>query len=265
MEIKTNELKKSYQALKEQAEQSADSFYQLSMQLVGQRLDEDLKIREAQFNEAEKAAEDEYLNTLQDCANSFQEQIVQKKNELLEVHTELDNFKKKLNAAAEQARRQEELENQLDFHRVILSPKDEEEIKAFLSIENLIHDKRALRMFLWTNYYSKQVNAMAARVLGPNEVCGIYKITNIQTQQVYIGQAQNIRERFRQHCKTGGLNIDRPTTNKFYQNMVKYGLSNFTFELLEKCSRAELNEREKYWISFFESDTFGLNSTAGNS
>lgn len=46
--------------------------------------------------------------------------------------------------------------------------------------------------------------------------------------------------------------------------MQKYGPENFTFELLEKVSRDKLNEREMYWINFYKSKEFGLNSQKGN-
>lgn len=72
-------------------------------------------------------------------------------------------------------------------------------------------------MFLWSNYYSKRVNELMARVLGATDVCGIYKITNIETQQVYIGQSRNVRERVREHCKCA-LGIDSPN-NRLYTNM----------------------------------------------
>lgn len=56
-----------------------------------------------------------------------------------------------------------------------------------MSIEHLIQNKRNLYMFIWTNYYSKKVNELAARILGSTTVMGIYKITNIITHEIYIG------------------------------------------------------------------------------
>lgn len=38
----------------------------------------------------------------------------------------------------------------------------------------------------------------------------------------------------------------------------------FTFELLEECSKDKLNEREKFWIDFYQSDKIGMNSKGGN-
>ena len=42
------------------------------------------------------------------------------------------------------------------------------------------------------------------------------------------------------------------------------GVENFTFEIIEECDRSQLNEQEKFWINYFQSETFGYNSTKGN-
>ena len=46
--------------------------------------------------------------------------------------------------------------------------------------------------------------------------------------------------------------------------MQQQGLENFTFELLEECSKDELNEKEKFYIELYKSYDYGLNSTRGN-
>ena len=43
--------------------------------------------------------------------------------------------------------------------------------------------------------------------------------------------------------------------------MRKYGLENFTFEVLEECDAAALNERELYWIRKYDSYNNGYNAT----
>ena len=60
----------------------------------------------------------------------------------------------------------------------------------------------------------------------------------------------NIADRWKEHVKCG-LGIDTPA-NKLYAAMQKYGVENFTFELLEDCPRAQLNEREKYYIDLYK-------------
>lgn len=54
-------------------------------------------------------------------------------------------------------------------------------------------------------------------------------------------------------------------TTKFYNALRKYGYKNFTFEVIEECSNdpAILDERERYWIEFYDSYKNGYNSTLG--
>ena len=90
----------------------------------------------------------------------------------------------------------------------------------------------------------------------------IYKITNKLNNKVYIGQTiQKPIERFYQHCAK--------KCDKYILNMVihkaifKYGKDNFTFEVIEEVPKYQLNEREKYWIKYYNSSTDGYNSTKG--
>ena len=78
---------------------------------------------------------------------------------------------------------------------------------------------------------------------------------------MYIGQATDISERFRQHIKCG-LGIDTPS-NMLYTAMIRDGVENFTFEVLEECERNALNDREKYYISFYRAQEHGYNMSRG--
>lgn len=248
-----------FKSLSASLEETANSMYEQSRQMAESKMQATHLLLQKQYDEQKQQLETDYelkKNEIAEKKSALQQNIEKAENHLAELTA-------KVQGALEAARRQEELESNLDFYRIILSEEDEIEIKAFDSIKHLISNRRNLLMFLWTNYYSKKVNELAARVLGATAVCGIYKITNTQTQQVYIGQAVDVRDRWRTHCKFA-LGIDTPNTNRLYQNMQKYGLSNFTFELMQKCSREELDAREKHWISFYQSNTLGLNSTSGN-
>ena len=47
--------------------------------------------------------------------------------------------------------------------------------------------------------------------------------------------------------------------------MQKYGVWSFAFELIEQCPKEQLNEREKFYISLYQTDKFGYNMTQGGS
>ena len=61
-----------------------------------------------------------------------------------------------------------------------------------------------------------------------------------------------------------GLGIDTPAANKLYQAMIKEGIDNFTFELLEECEASLLNEKETFYISLYNSCDYGYNQNHGN-
>ena len=108
------------------------------------------------------------------------------------------------------------------------------------------------------------INDLVSRVIGANgEVSGIYKITHIDTKMSYIGQAVNLKERWRKHIKCG-LGIDTPSTNAFYQAMIKYHPWNFTWEVIEFCPKEKLNELERHYIDFYQTKSWGWNSKGGN-
>ena len=48
-----------------------------------------------------------------------------------------------------------------------------------------------------------------------------------------------------------------PTRNKLYPAMAEYGVENFSFEIIEKCSRDKLNEKEDFWQDYFKAKEFG--------
>ena len=90
----------------------------------------------------------------------------------------------------------------------------------------------------------------------------IYKITNTINGKYYIGQTiQNVKERFYQHCAT---KCSKAVSNMaIHRAIKKYGKSNFTVEVIEEIDSANLNDRERYWIKYYNSYNNGYNSTKG--
>ena len=88
------------------------------------------------------------------------------------------------------------------------------------------------------------------------KVRGIYKVTNKVNGKVYIGQSVDIGRRWRQHM-TAEDDI------YFHKAIQKYGVENFEWEVIEKCKKSELDERESYWIEYYDSYNKGYNCTKG--
>ena len=209
-----------------------------------------------------KSTEKEYeksINLLKESYNKKQDEVCA---EMAAIQTDLDKISATRAAAIQAQLKEEEIQQQEQFYSLSISDIDKREIKILQSIESELRDPRPIRMIIWQTYYSKKANELASRVLGPEEVCGIYKITNKNNKMCYIGQAKKVRERFRDHMKCG-LGIDTPANNKLYQAMLKEGLSTFTFELIESCSVENLDEKEYFYINLYNSYHFGYNSNTG--
>ena len=89
----------------------------------------------------------------------------------------------------------------------------------------------------------------------------IYKITNKVNGKIYIGKTiKTIEERFKRH-----IYDSRRNNSYFYNAIKKYGIENFIIEEIENVDNSKLNEREKYWISFYNSNfsKIGYNGTIG--
>ena len=115
---------------------------------------------------------------------------------------------------------------------------------------------------IWSEYFQKPTNDMLDYVLPSRDCAGIYKITNDETKEAYIGRSVSVRKRLTDHIKSS-LGIDTIADQHVHQVMREKGIWNFTFELIEECSREKLNEREKYYIEFFHTDQYGYNQKAG--
>lgn len=123
--------------------------------------------------------------------------------------------------------------------------------------------KDAFYKLIWTEFYQKPLQALC-KLLNADKSVGIYKITDTRNQRMYIGQAVDIGTRWKEHVKCGlGIGTTSYLSNKFYTALHNHGAENFTFEILELCSRDKLDERERYWIDFYNAASFGYNTKPG--
>ena len=88
---------------------------------------------------------------------------------------------------------------------------------------------------------------------------GIYKITNKINGHSYIGQSVNIQKRLNKHRNYNEEDSHYP----LYRAIAKYGIENFSLEVIEECSIDNLDEREVYWIQYYDTFKNGYNQTAG--
>ena len=78
------------------------------------------------------------------------------------------------------------------------------------------------------------------------KIIGVYKITNTITGDFYIGSSKNVKLRWANHKIPSTWN-EHPN-NPLYQDMQKYGVDKFDFQILEEVEPCSLREAEQQFI-----------------
>ena len=229
------------------------------------------KLRESAEQQAKESAKTIYAQETEKLEKAYQEFEQQKEKEFAEItqqvlveQDKLAQLEAKQLAYIQAQQRQEEIAANQDYYRLAIDELDVNDIDLLRELQKRFSKKEAIDKLIWETYYKPSYDILMAKLFPKAaKTCGIYKITDLTTGQAYIGQSVDIKERFRQHIKASLAY--GPATNKLYQTMQKSGQHNFIFEVLEEVPRASLNERETYWIDFYKTKDYGLNSTRGGS
>lgn len=233
----------------------------------GQRqVDEKIKdyeqLRLTQINHSleleEKRKQELLQRQLDDFIASAAETKKSVNDEIEELRSLLEDYKSKRDLINQAIVHEKEIHEQQDFYRIVLNESDKEDIQLLNTIEMRLHSREALYKLIYDVFYKKPLNDMINRVLQGKEFCGIYRITNLKTNEAYIGKSTNIKTRWQNHCKTA-IGLDGMARTKIHSAMKEYGIDNFSFEVLEKCTKENYSEREKYWINFYETNVYGYN------
>ena len=201
-----------------------------------------------------------------------------------ELHS-LDLIKKSINdaitaneflktqLAAELAKMQDELNSIKTQHKIAtkrLAAESEGRILAYTEQDVIIHNTLAglktnypmlvepLSNVQWTFVWQPRFKDMTNDMIGIKEKTGIYRIWTNENgvERSYVGQARKIRERWSQHIKAM-LGVTKDDNHKFYSSVTPL---NAHFEVVEECEAAKLNEREHYWIDYYNCIEDGYNS-----
>lgn len=240
-----------------------------------------LKIREEELNRLvdEKKARalsnlqheiDDWSRSAQEAAafqrdqifEIYQNDINKKDKELSALQSEIEEYRTKRNVINEEILRRRAVEEQQEFYSIQIPDPYKHDLTLLDEIRHDFSKIDILDKLIYDNYIKKSVDEMIQRVLNGRAPSGIYKITRLKTGEVYIGRSTDVKTRFQQHCKSC-YHCGVISRSKLHTVMENDGIWNFTFELLEEVPKEKLNEREKYWIEFYDSKKYGLNEKAG--
>lgn len=237
--------------LKDFGQQQVDEKIKDYEQLRLTQINHSLELEEKRKQELLQRQLDDFIASAAETKKSVNEEIE-------ELRSILEDYKTKRDLINQAIVHEKEIHEQQDFYRIVLNESDKEDIQLLNTIEMRLHSREALYKLIYDVFYKKPLNDMINRVLQGKEFCGIYRITNLKTNEAYIGKSTTIKTRWQNHCKTA-IGLDGMARTKIHSAMKEYGIDNFSFEVLEKCTKENYSEREKYWINFYETNIYGYN------
>lgn len=251
-----NTLNRNIAELEQQSIEAGNRFYEQNMQLARKQLQESLDAEKAKTDEAINAYLKEFFRVMEESVSEFKAETAEQTRHCSELREQEAQLQSTVEAAVAAAKRAEEIKTQADFYKLQLSEIDIEEIRMLRNIAPYLRDQEPLNKVIWKMYYEKPTTDLIGRVIGSGIHTGIYKITNLDNNKCYVGQAVNLAERWKQHIKRG-VGADTPTRNKLYPAMMAIGVERFSFEVVEECGREQLDAREDYWQDYFKAKEFG--------
>ena len=91
----------------------------------------------------------------------------------------------------------------------------------------------------------------------PRHICGIYRITSLDTGEQYVGRSTDLKTRLRLHRYDS---VKHPEYSpKLYADIQTYGIEHFKVDLLEQCSEDDLASKERYWLDTLGTEYNGYN------
>lgn len=182
--------------------------------------------------------------------------------EILFLKSQLDDFRARQESVHEAILRQKQLEEKEDFYSLQVSENDKDDIAVLQRMDLKLHNRDVIPKLIWDLFIRRPAQEMIKRVTGGRSISGIYKITNKQTHEAYIGKTTDISTRWQNHLKTA-VGLEGAAKSTLHTRLAADGIWNYTFEILEEVSKDQLSAREAFYIDLYGTKK-QLNMKEGN-
>lgn len=218
------------------------------------------------YESEQNRIEDKIQNITTACIEEMMRQVGEKsiecKEQIKKFQDVLLSYQQRQAAVNEAIMRERQLQEQSEFYKINLSQSEIDDLLMIKELSPRFNNRELLNKIVYESYVKRPLQEMIKRVLGGRSPSGIYKITRKSTGEIYIGRAVAVDKRWTEHVKMA-FSIGSIAHSTLHTLMEKDGIWNFTFELLEEVPKEQLNEREKYYIDFYDSKNFGMNQRSG--
>lgn len=218
-------------------------------------MDKEMETRQAQLQLL-------YNKLNQELTDRYDKRKAAIDSELNEKQLKLDEFRAISDSVNEAIRRNKELKDKADFYSIQISENDRDDIKVLQSMDLRLHNRDVIPKLIWELFIRRPAQEMIKRLTAGRKVSGIYKITNKETGEAYIGKTTDFSTRWQNHLKTA-IGLEGAARTTLHNRLADDGIWNYTFEILEEVDKEKLSEREAFYIDLYGTKQ-QLNMKEGN-
>ena len=251
-----------YQDITENKLKEIDNSMEEQRQKRQQELDNDLQNRKEL---CEKALAD----TIRECEEQSDQckqiaaNIYEECNAKIKEYESATEFAASKFAGLQSALKQYEMERQARLFYTIQLPDEYKDDIEFLltTVAAKVSHPDIISKLVWAEYVKPNLDDTFKRIEIKAEP-GIYKITNIDNGKAYIGKSTDVKKRLTDHFKSS-IGITSIANQAVHHAIRQTGFWNWSIEIITYCEKDKLSELEKYYIDFFQTNSFGYNKTGG--
>lgn len=185
------ELEKS----KESAKEMVENTRLLALSQMQNSLESAAERERVKYEKEISSYREDFLKVMEECASELNHNIDALNQSYATLLSQFTDLEQKTAAAVEANKREQEKRDNQNFYRLVISEEDIKEIKKLREVAQYLRDSEPLNKVIYKVYYENPYTDLVGRVVGKNIKTGIYKITNLENQMCYVGQAADIAAR----------------------------------------------------------------------
>ena len=221
------------------------------------------------FREKKAVLESELDKTLKECDNQAEEakkwmaDQVEEAQEKIKEYQLLEQQQRERFLSVREPLLQYEKDKQAKLFYTIQLPEEYREDIEFLltTVAAKVQHPDIISKLVWAEYVKPYLDDTFKRIEIKAEP-GIYKLTNLDSGKAYVGKSTDVKKRIADHFKSA-VGCKAIADQVVHHEILKTGFWNWSIEVITYCDKEKLSELEKYYIEFFDTQTFGYNRNAG--
>ena len=163
--------------------------YNIEKEVIFNELEKQLLMYKQAKKQAIQAEVQVYSKNLKSKMAQSQNELIQLQSEIEATAAQLTKLQDTRKAAYNAILKQKEVKKQADNYRLLPSTIELSDIKKLQKVKLELAKPRILSMLIWQTYWQPLAKNKFPIILKDKTKMGVYKITNLKTNECYIGQA----------------------------------------------------------------------------